>query len=357
MYLLTLIIIIIIVYIIEQTSINNALKGIEYTQNPSLTLVEPNEEFDIVCVLQNRTRRFVAFLRLKEKFSKDIVLFLKNIEKSNNNILESSHFLMPKQRLERRIKACIPKRGRYFLYGATIYGGDFLGISETVGDYSCIEEVVVIPKESKLPDIEIRLSGYIGDISINRFIFEDPILTAGFNDYTGQEPQKMISWIQTARVGHLMVKKYDYTIELLVTVLLNIDYNGDNQEELLEQCFSIGRSVCQFLESKNIKYRFITNATIAGASPIWASSDYGWGKNYMMNILEGLGRAVYLVREPYEKMLDRAMNFAELGIGHILITPKMEESYLASKDKLRELTGQDVCVLTPNQGDITLQTA
>ncbi len=350
MFLLTLITIILIVYIIEQNSIKNALKGIEYTQNTSLTLVEPNEEFDIVCILQNRTRRFVAFLRLKEKFSKEIELFLKNSEKFDNNILESSHYLMPRQKLERRFRASIPKRGRYFLYGATIFGGDFLGISETIGDYSCIEEVVAIPKESKLPDIEIKLSGYIGDISINRFIFEDPILTAGFNDYTGQEPQKMISWVQTARVGHLMVKKYDYTLELIVTVLLNIDYNGDNNEELVEECFSIGRSVCQFLESKNIKYRFITNATIAGTRPIWANSDYGWGKNYLMNILEGLGRAVYIVREPYEKMLDRALNIAELGVGHILITPKMEESYLAGKDKLKELTGYDVCMLTPNQG-------
>lgn len=350
MFILVLITIIIIIYIIEQVSIKNALKGIEYTQKPSLTVVEPNEEFDIVSILQNRTRRFVAFLRIKEKFSEDFYLHIKSDTVGSNTIIQSSLYMMPKQILERRIKASIPKRGRYFLYGATLYGGDFLGISEITGDYSCIEEVVVIPKETILPNIEIRLSGYIGDISINRFIFEDPILTAGFNDYTGQEPQKMISWVQTARVGHLMVKKYDYTLELMVTVLLNIDYNGDNSDELVEECFSIGRSVCQFLESKNIKYRFITNATIAGTRPIWANSDYGWGKNYLMNILEGLGRAVYIVKEPYKKMIERAMDFAELGVGHILITPNMEGSYLAGKDKLRELTGQDVCVLTPNQG-------
>ena len=350
MFILVLITIIIIIYVIEQISIKNALKGIEYTQKPSLTIVEPNEEFDIVIILQNKTRRFVAFLRLIEKFSKEIDLHLKDIVKTGINNIESSHYLMPRQKLERRIRASIPKRGRYFLYGATIFEGDFLGVKETSSDYSCIEEVVVIPKETSLSDFEIMLSGYIGDISINRFIFEDPILTAGFNDYTGQEPQKMISWVQTARVGHLMVKKYDYTLELMVTILLNIDYNGDNHDELVEECFSIGRSVCQFLEIKNIKYRFITNATIAGSRPIWANSDYSWGKNYLMNILEGLGRAVYIVKEPYEKMMDRAMNFAELGTGHILITPNMEESYFAGKDKIRELTGQDVYVLTPNQG-------
>jgi len=370
MFLITIIAIAAVIYIIERNSIKNALTGIEYSQKPSLKIIEPDEEFDIICVLKNRTRRFVSYLKLQEKFSKEIVVS-KKTKDLDFMIIESSQYLMPRQILERRIRASIPKRGRYFLYGATIYGGDFLGITETIGRYDSIEEIVVIPKETTVSDIDVKLSGYIGEMSINRFIFEDPILTVGFNDYTGQEPQKMISWVQTARLGQLMVKKYDYTLELMVTVILNIDYSGYKQDELVEECFSMARSVCQFLESRNIKYKVITNAITAGTKPIFENLDYfAWGRNHLMTVLEGLGRATKgVIRESYNKLLNRAIDCAESGVGHILITPDIEEiyfkennnllnkesnylhidaGYMTGLEKLKELTGHDVCVLNPS---------
>jgi hypothetical protein len=356
MFLITILAIAVIILLIERNSIKNALTGIEYFQKPSLKIVEPDEEFDIICVLKNRTRRFISYLKLQEKFSKEIVV-LKKINDLDFMVIESSQYLMPRQVLERRIRASIPRRGRYFLYGATIYGGDFLGITETIGNYTDIEEVIVIPRETTVSDVDVKLSGYIGEMSINRFIFEDPILTVGFNDYTGQEPQKMISWTQTARVGHLMVKKYDYTLELMVTVILNIDYNGYKHDEVVEECFSIARSVCQFLESRNIKYKVITNAITAGTKPIFENLDYfSWGRNHLMTILEGLGRANKdVIRESYNKLINRAIDSADSGIGHILITADDEDVYLHSEvgymtglEKLRELTGHEVCILNPN---------
>ncbi len=351
MFLTTVMAIAIIMYIIEKNSIKNALKGIEYSQKTSLTIVEPDEEFDIVCVLKNRTWRFISYLKLKEKFSKEIIV-PKKIDDVVYSFIQSSKYLMPRQILERRVRAHIPKRGRYFLYGATIYAGDALGFAETLGNYDNTKEIIVIPKETAVLNLDVKLSGYIGEMSINRFILEDPILTVGFNDYTGQEPQKMISWTQTARFGHLMVKKYDYTLELMVTVILNIDYDGINRENLIEESFSICRSVCQYLEAKNIRYKVITNIITEGVIQIYRNTDrFAYGRNHLMNILEDLGRAsVDIITEPYEELLNRVIDFAELGVGHVLITPYVdgvnskEETNL---DKLRELTGHDVCVLTP----------
>ena len=56
-------------------------------------------------------------------------------------------------------------------------------------------------------------------------------------------------------------------------------------------------------------------------------------------------------------MLDRAIDFAEMGVGHILITPRLDESsikarksFSSAKDKLKELTGLDLCILSPELG-------
>jgi uncharacterized protein (DUF58 family) len=354
MFFLALIIIVLAIYIVNQISIENALKGIEYTQKFSFSIVDPDEEFDIICILKNRTRRFVSYLRLREHFSIEIEPLVQSTKEMDYTVVESSHFMMPRQKYERRIRVAIPRRGIHSLYGASIYGGDFLGTNEVKGEFNCREEIVVIPRETELPNIEIKLSGYIGDVSVNRFIFEDPVLTVGFNNYTGQEPQRMISWTQTARVGQLMVKRYDYTVELMMTVLLNVDYSGNNYGDTVEECFSIARSVCQILEYRNIKYRLITNAITIGLRSYFDNLEYGYGKNHLMNILEGLGRAGYTVKESYEQMLDRSMDFAEMGVGHILITPKLDENHINSrknfsraKDKLKELTGFDLCILSP----------
>lgn len=357
MFFLALLLTVLMLFVVEYISIKNALKGIEYKQKFLFSVVEPDEEFDVICILENRTRRFVSYLRLREQFSKEIEPLVQSIKELDYTIIESSQYMMPREKFERRVRVSIPKRGIYNLYGASIYGGDFLGLSEIKGEYRCYEEIVVIPKETQLPNIDIKLSGYIGDISVNRFIFEDPVLTVGFSDYTGQEPQKMISWTQTARTGQLMVKKYDYTVELMLTVLLNIDYNGENHAKLVEECFSIARTVCQFLENKNIRYRMITNAITKGEREIFENLDYGWGKEYLINILEGLGRAGYTVKESYAKILDRSIEFAEMGVGNILITPtidennlKREKKFLEVKNKLKELTGYDLCILSPEIG-------
>jgi len=82
--------------IIEKNSIKNALNGIEYSQKPTLNIVEPDEEFDIVCVLKNRTRRFISYLKLKEKFSKEIII-PKKTDDVGYSFIQSSKYLMPRQ--------------------------------------------------------------------------------------------------------------------------------------------------------------------------------------------------------------------------------------------------------------------
>ncbi len=356
MFVITIIAIALIVYIIEKNSVKNALDGIEYNQKPSLSIVEPNEEFDIVCVLKNRSRRFKSYLRLKERFSKEINIPTKR-EDYNYAYVESSQYMMPRQVLERRLRVSIPRRGRYLMYGATIFGGDFLGLTETVGIYETTEEIVVIPKETTVSNIDVKLNGYIGEMSVNRFIFEDPVLTVGFSEYTGQEPQKMISWLQTAKLGQLMVKKYDHTLELMVTVILNLDYVGEDSDELVEECFSICRTVCQYLDAKNIKYKVVSNAILEGSKQVFQDyKEFYWGKNYLMTVLEGLGRASSdIIKDSYEQMMEKAINFAESGVGHILITPNIDDVYskedagsLFLIDKLKDISGHDVCILTPS---------
>ena len=109
------------------------------------------------------------------------------------------------------------------------------------------------------------LGSFLGDYSVQRYLYEDPVMTAGYREYTGREPMKQISWKQSAHSMGLMVREYDHTVEPVLTLLLNVETAQERKEPVLETCYSLARTVCQELEDKGIKYVFCTNAAQAGA--------------------------------------------------------------------------------------------
>ncbi len=345
-------------YAAQRLSLQFALKGITYDVAFSQPLVDPGEEFAITTTVENNKALPVTFLSVEEKLPAQIALpGLQDQLYSSRDcaLFTTSFYLMPRQQYQRQLTASLPVRGRYLLQGCTMHGGDFLGISETVEYYSLHREIVVMPAPAKSPSLGEALGGFLGDISVNRFIVEDPVLTIGFREYTGREPQKSISWVQSARFNRLMVKNYDHTMDLSVTVVLNVEFYSDlaAQDQDLEQihsqvedCFSLARSACEFLEVKGIKYSFLTNATTAGALGHWSSVGEGLGNSHFYSILEGLGRATYSYSCPFSHTVEQAIRSAEQGRCHIVITPQ-EQPWQSCLYRLRELTNGQVCILTP----------
>ena len=210
----------------ELLSMRRALDGVEYEQRLSKALAEPEERIQLISILTNRKRRFLPFIRLEEKVPTGLwserELTIENYTE-RRSLLIGSVYLMPRQRLTRRTTIAMGKRGRYLFTGATLYGGDFLGLRETPRHYPSECELVILPKKAETRAIRELLGGTLGDASVNRFIHEDPMLTLGFHEYTGREPMKQISWPQSARMGRLMVRIFDHTVEKRVTLILNVD--------------------------------------------------------------------------------------------------------------------------------------
>lgn len=44
------------------------------------------------------------------------------------------------------------------------------------------------PRECDLPELDGLMGGFLGGISVNRYLYEDPILTAGYREYTSGRP-------------------------------------------------------------------------------------------------------------------------------------------------------------------------
>lgn len=358
-----LLVLIVIAVLLELFSLRKPLSRVSYTVRTSRRSVDPAERFEVVSCVENHSRLPMPFLRIQEKLPFEMTVALRPGQHYDittpSNIshglmrASSSVYLMPRQKLTRSLEAEIGLRGRYFLCGADIHGGDFFGLSESFADFPCYCEIVVMPARAPETPQLTALGGFLGDVSVRRFIMEDPVLTMGFHDYTGREPQKSISWARSAREGKLIVREYDHTLEPSVTVVLNIDCEGAADAVLIEACYSLARSVCELLEAKRIKYGFITNASTAGAIGRWSFIGEGLGNSHLYTILEGLGRATYSPVEDMRRTASRAARMAEHGRSHIFITPKRTDAALEATALIRRETGGAITLIFAEESGVT----
>lgn len=331
----------------------DCLKYVKEDLYPEEKVAEPGQVFYLHISLTNTGRRYLPYIRAtlylpKEIVPQDLTHCQKGIEEGGSSTIAYSTWLRPKQKVEFRVPVVIQERGRYVLNPLMVYGGDFLGFTEQLRRLERFNEIVVGPKEAPEQNIEAELGGFLGEISVNRFLYDDPILTVGYREYTGREPMKMISWTQSARGHGLMVKNCDYTAEPRVSVLVNVETRNGLKHDELENCYSLARTVCRLLEDKRIPYDMTTNAATAGG---WDTQDglaipQGLGAVHFSKVLELLGRATYTPRLSQTSYLDKAIE-SKTSCSRILITPDSGVPKSQDLFRLREASGGSLLVLTP----------
>ncbi len=325
-----LLIAVVVIGAIQYFTLKNSLEKVDEDYTTSSVCVEPEEQLDLILRFRNRSRLFLPYLRYQMTLPEGFKLVDPNERGSSSGrhtvwhtggVAASTVWLGPRQRLERHIPMTAPGRGRYPLHELTVYGGDFLGMKESIRGTYLYREVVVYPKAAKLDSLDDAFGGFLGDLSVHRFLFEDPVLTLGYREYTGREPMKSISWTQSARSGQLMVKNYDHTTEPSVSVILNAD--GEDASEV-ERCFELARAVCARLEKKGAKYDFSMNVTMAGSMQADCAVPEGMGQRHFYGVLECLGRATNHVRSNVEKLVQGRLQVTATH-GFIIITPERDE--------------------------------
>ncbi|MCD7856795.1 MAG: DUF58 domain-containing protein [Clostridiales bacterium] len=327
-----LIVVVLLAVLLQYLTRRRGLQGLEATLSFSAPLVEPGAQFDLILHLTNHSPAFFPFLRVVVRLPGSLAVDAPSGQLRPDNrggqYLSVTTWLSPRQRLDQRVSLSADRRGRYLVHGLTVYCGDFLGLSEEQQSYDQFLEVVVLPKEAPAEDLGQLSGGFPGDLSVNRFLYEDPVLTVGYRDYTGREPMKMLSWTQMARTGKLMVKQYDYTLETSITVVLNVACQAEEPEPLMEACYSLARTLCSQLEEQGIRYAFQTNAITAGDFASWQSVSEGLGQRHLLYILEGLGRGLYQPTCSCEALLERAVRSSDGTHGLLFLTPERDPEAL-----------------------------
>ena len=321
---------------LERLTAQRSLDAVREDFGPTESLVDPDEFFALTYTLRNARRRPVLFLRLRQDLPeafhpRDSALIRAPL---GDERLELTTWLRPRQEARFTLPLSADRRGYYPLSALEVSGGDFLGLRERTRVSPLFRAVTVAPREAEDPGLEEVLGGFLGEMSVRRFIHEDPVLTAGFREYTGREPMRAISWTQSARGLGMMVKIYDHTAQPSVSVLLNADGKGEE----------LARTVCRVLEERGIQYDFVSNAMELNTFFAVAELGDGLGQRHFEGVLERLGRSGCQASYPGERLLERSAA-TRSHRGRILITPGPELDDSPALAQLRELTGDNVLVL------------
>ena len=351
---LFLILLLILVALLERFSAERAIDHLDYSFSSESVMVEPDQVFSVDAVLENRSILPVLFLWLAVYLPASTEIHEEEGWKEENvhlrpgqTCVEQSAYLLPRRRRICRVQMSLPERGWYPMGGASLAVGDFLGLRDVYRTEETSCEVVVIPARVETPEVLRTLGGFLGDISVRRFILEDPVLTVGFREYTGREPMKTISWKQTARMNRMMVRQYDYTTNWNVTVVLNVQ-NGSRGD--IEQCYRLTRTVCEELERRGIPFAFETNADLVSPVGFMHSVAEGLGKQHLNTILYGLGRSRCVCRESWQQMAGKLLRRKEQDRSYILITAPMDGPAHSVAERLRSSGG--LCVLVGREVDV-----
>ena len=310
----------------QQWILENTPNFVEANFWPEENIVDPDEKFNIVIELKNKSQIPIYFLKVNVSFPKEfqidsnVTLATKKYGVDDRSVSFST-WLKARQTIKLKVPVSISARGRYLLQNPTLFFGDFLGLKEKRKELDLFREVVVAPNTYETEEVKQVLGKFLGEYSVRRFLYEDPVLTIGFRDYTGREPMKMISWKQSAQRQTLMVKEYDHTIEPVLSVLVNLETLSEPSSDTFEKTYKIARSVCSSLEARGISYDFYTNAQLAGNISQNYSVNEGLGSRHFMKAMELLGRGMQIHAFSYKKLLKLARENCGNERGLIIISP------------------------------------
>lgn len=327
-------------YLLNELSKKYSLTHLYYKRALSSKAVEVDEKFEITTIIENNKLLPVTFLQVIEKFPVELEY------KLNADVRHTAQYtyhcatmmLMPKQRVKRTYGVSLTKRGSYLLSSATIVAGDLLGFSTMSMEQEFMQEVVVYPRRIELEEEFKPTGSYFGDISVRRWIINDPVLTVGVREYTGMEPQKNIHWPSSLKNGRLMVRSFDFTTDNDVALVLNLEcgkpfwFNIDI--DAIEKCLSTTRTIVDELEQMGVPYGITTNVQYEGLSPGSFSMKTGFGEAHYSNVLQLLGKANYGISAGFEEVVESILRNPNKSMSYIFITPVVLSEYLEAINEL-----------------------
>ncbi|RKN82221.1 DUF58 domain-containing protein [Paenibacillus ginsengarvi] len=249
------------------------LRGVNYRREFDVSACFQGEEVQLVEVISNRKLLPLPWLRLESLMQSGLHFHSQsNLDISKGELLQnhrSLFSLMPYTQITRRHRVLCLKRGCYDLKSATMTCGDPLGLYTTFRflQFDRQTRLLVYPERIPLSDIPLPSHSWQGDVTVRRWILDDPFRIAGVRQYQYGDTMNMINWSATARAGSLQVHRRDFTADHRIMIMLNFEitetmWGAVTIPERIEKGIAYAAAIASSCLSQGIDTGFACNGVL-----------------------------------------------------------------------------------------------
>ena len=334
--------------VVEYLSRRDDLRKLSAEFSIDSTLTEPGEKTTLRFTVRNESRWPVLYAGLMILLDPEIRVseeedWMRRHTPRDGSAMRIQYrfYLMPGQSYSDKMHISCGKRGAYQVGHYYLTRGDFLGLDPVTDTAYTGIRLICTAKHCSLPEIDTR-GGLLGDAPIRRFILEDPCILRGYREYTGQEPMKQISWMQTAKTGQLTVRQNDFIIDRNVAILVNMEAAP---AAALEHSLEILRSVCEELDSQRVRYSLYSNGDVF-------SLNEGLGRNRVLYIKRRIGLSRLTLFFGFTRLVDEYVFRPRENSSCIVITPVLSDDVKAALPRLARCVGREPMLLCGGDGTL-----
>ena len=232
----------------------------------------------------NRSRLPIPWLRLHE----NIPIDLRATDQYSTVISVGGRTLT-----QRSFALHCHRRGYYEIGPLNLYTGDLFGFAESSWQETSSHFLTVYPKVYSLADLGLPSMLPFGDMHSPHRLFQDPTRLAGVRPYTGGDSMRHIHWRASAHEGTLLVKKYQPSMALSTTIVLDLDRSAFPYREEYsgsEWAVVLAASLASHVAEQRQEVGFLSNGRDPHAGAEVSGIPARSGRGNLMGILEILAR-------------------------------------------------------------------
>ncbi|CAM4382310.1 DUF58 domain-containing protein [Saccharibacillus endophyticus] len=246
-----------------------SMRGIRYHRSFNHDRCHAGEDLEMIEVIENDKRLPVAWLRLESEFPAAFRFRGQPSQKMELGSVYQTHTsgfaLMPRRRVIRRHFLTCEGRGIFQLSTVFMTSGDLFGFIEQARSENIKTPLIVYPALLDHARLPLSWHNWQGDLSVRRWIMEDPFLIEGSREYAAGDPMNRIDWKASARTGGLQVYKQGYSADPNVMIVLDIGkvvpglQSGGGEAEA-EHAISLAATCATSLSASGVPVGFVHNA-------------------------------------------------------------------------------------------------
>jgi uncharacterized protein (DUF58 family) len=314
------------------------LTGVTYRRTLSATRAEFGEEVTVDLEIVNDKLLPVTWLHIEDAVPARLEVRGGTVATDWGITPHLIHVLpvLPYQRVRRRVTVVCRERGLHRFGPATLHSGDPVGLRTRQVRMPEHHDLLVYPKRFALDPVDVVSRVLIGDARARRQLIEDPSRIAGVRDYQTGDPLRSIDWRATARVGALLVRRFEPTVSRRVALFVDFRVPTGRRRSTdtsqLEFTIAVAASMLWELAERRVPIGLFASGAVEGAPLAFASSA---APGQLPILLEALARCPATSTRPFPSVLGAERGRLHPGTSVIVVAGDYPAPTLGALAELR----------------------